>query len=82
MASGRPVIAFRRGGATETVVESDTGVFFEAQTVESLSEAVTRFERMEFSPERFRAHSLHFGEERFLREMREKIDSYFAARGG
>lgn len=80
MASGRPVIAFRRGGATETVVENETGVFFETQTVDALSEAVARFERMEFSSERIRAHALGFGEERFLREMREKIDSYFAAR--
>ncbi|MBG0812007.1 glycosyltransferase [Methylosinus sp. H3A] len=81
MASGRPVVAFRRGGATETVVENETGVFFDTQTVEALSEAIARFESREFSPPRIRDHALGFGEERFLREMRGKIDSYFAARG-
>ncbi len=80
MASGRPVIAFGRGGATETVVEGVTGTFFDAQTVESLSAAIARLERMEFSPERIRAHALTFGADRFLDEMRTKIDSYFAAR--
>lgn len=79
MASGRPVIAYRRGGATETVVENETGVFFDAQTIEALGEAIARSEQMDFSPERIRAHALAFGEERFLREMREKIDSYLVA---
>lgn len=80
MASGRPVIAFGRGGATETVVEGVTGTFFDTQSVESLAGAIARFEQIEFSPERIRAHALTFGSERFLDEMRAKIDSYFAAR--
>jgi glycosyltransferase involved in cell wall biosynthesis len=46
MASGTPVIAFQRGGATETVVPNQTGVFFDEQTVESLCEAILRFELM------------------------------------
>lgn len=50
MASGRPVIAFGRGGATETVVNNKTGVFFETQTVEALIDAVERMERLEFNP--------------------------------
>lgn len=80
MASGRPVIAFARGGATETVVEGVTGLFFDAQTIESLGAAIARFESAEFSPDRIRAHAQTFGAERFLDEMRAKIDSYFAAR--
>jgi glycosyltransferase involved in cell wall biosynthesis len=80
MASGRPVIAFRRGGATETVVDGLTGLFFDEQTIQSVSAAITRFEGAEFSPERIRAHALKFGADRFLREMRLKIDSYMEAR--
>ncbi len=38
MARGRPVIAFGRGGATETVIEGVTGTFFHEQTVEALFE--------------------------------------------
>lgn len=44
MASGRPVIAYARGGALETVREPETGRFFHAQTVESLNAAVDAFE--------------------------------------
>ena len=44
MAAGRPVIAYGRGGALDTVVEGQTGLFFEDQTVASLTEAVRRFE--------------------------------------
>lgn len=45
MASGRPVIAYKRGGALDTVVEDVTGVFFENQTVESLVGAIKDFEK-------------------------------------
>jgi glycosyltransferase involved in cell wall biosynthesis len=44
MASGTPVIAFNQGGVTETVVENETGLFFNEQTVESLSQAILTFE--------------------------------------
>ena len=40
MASGRPVVAFGRGGATETVVDGISGIFFAEQTVEAISAAV------------------------------------------
>jgi glycosyltransferase involved in cell wall biosynthesis len=80
MASGRPVIAFRRGGATETVVDGLTGLFFSEQTIPSISAAIARFEAAEFSPERIRAHALKFGEERFTHEIKSKIESYFSER--
>lgn len=44
MASGRPVIAYGRGGALETVVEGETGLLFDAQSIEALIDAVERFE--------------------------------------
>jgi len=47
MASGTPVIAFNQGGVTETVVPNETGLFFNEQTVESLSQAILDFESME-----------------------------------
>ncbi|TWT97975.1 WbaZ-like glycosyltransferase [Botrimarina colliarenosi] len=47
MACGTPVIAYRKGGVTESVSEGKTGVFFNAQTPESLLEAVDRFEQGE-----------------------------------
>jgi glycosyltransferase involved in cell wall biosynthesis len=45
-AAGCPVIAYGKGGALETVVGSKTGIFFPEQSVESLVEALYRFERI------------------------------------
>ena len=50
MASGRPVIAFRSGGAVETVVDGKTGLFFDEQTVDSLVHAVENFDASKFDP--------------------------------
>lgn len=75
MASGRPVIAFGRGGALETVVEGKTGLFFHEQSVEALVGALTRFEKEagQFSPAETRAHALKFDTRRFERELRRYL---------
>lgn len=80
MACGRPVVAFGRGGACETVVDGVTGLFFEAQTADSLRAALDRFEAMEaqFDPAAIRRHAEGFGRERFVREMRELLDGWLA----
>ncbi|HEX8913178.1 MAG TPA: glycosyltransferase, partial [Humisphaera sp.] len=44
-ACGTPVVAFGRGGVTETVVDGTTGVFFHEQTPDAVAEAIRRFER-------------------------------------
>ena len=77
MASGRPVIAFGRGGALETVVEGKTGLFFHEQTVEALMAAIARFEKTPnlFSPTEIRAHALKFEPRRFERELRRFMGS-------
>ncbi|TAK35227.1 MAG: glycosyltransferase family 4 protein [Chloroflexota bacterium] len=59
-AAGRPVIAFAGGGALETVVEGETGVFFERQDREGLTEAIRRFDPRAFDPQRIRQHALQF----------------------
>jgi len=69
-ACGTPVITFGRGGATETVVPDETGVFFDAQTPEALTEAVERFERAgPFDPAKMRANAEQFGAGRFREEF-------------
>lgn len=50
-ACGKPVIAYRAGGALETVVEGKTGEFFDKQTPESLKEIVKKFEPEKYKPE-------------------------------
>lgn len=80
MASGRPVIAYGRGGARETVVDGLTGLFFDAQTADSLRAALDRFEQMEaqFDPAAIRRHAEGFGRERFVREVGALIDRWRA----
>ncbi len=49
MASGKPVIALRRGGALETVVAGQTGLFFDRPTADSLARTILDFEAVEES---------------------------------
>lgn len=76
MASGRPVIAFKGGGALETVVDGVTGLFFNEQTPESLVEAVERYELMEtkFSSNRIVQHAEQFNRQRFKEGVRRVIE--------
>ena len=83
-ASGRPVIAFKRGGLLETVIGMEespsqfnpTGIFFDEQKAASLIAAVRLFERNRerFDPGLIRSHALKFSRDRFKREIAEYID--------
>lgn len=77
-ASGRPVIAFARGGATETVVHGETGILFESQTPEALDVAVKNFEANydSFDPQAIRNHSMLFSKENFLRNFKLSLERY------
>lgn len=75
-AAGAAVIAYGRGGVTETIVPGETGLFYQQQTVESLIEAVRRFESgaHRFHPELMRRAAERFGKERFKREFGAMIE--------
>lgn len=78
MASGRGVIAFGKGGALDTVRDGETGVLFEAQTVDSLTAAMQRFEsevEPTLDPAVPAAHAAAFGAERFRAQMWAEIRS-------
>ena len=83
-ASGRPVIAFGKGGALETVRgldrEDPTGVFFTEQTAESMIEAMDQFEQNEhkFDPAKTRGHALTFDREVFRRKIKEHVEKTYA----
>ncbi|HEX8324154.1 MAG TPA: glycosyltransferase family 4 protein [Tepidisphaeraceae bacterium] len=81
MACGTPVIAFGRGGATESVVDGATGLFFPEQSADSLREAVERFEREtdRFDPVAIRQHAEFFRPERFRAEMAALVDREWQA---
>jgi glycosyltransferase involved in cell wall biosynthesis len=76
MAAGKPVVAFRAGGLTETVLEGVTGVFFDEPTADSMADAIQRLERGAFSPERIRAHALTFDTAVFDRRWRELFEAH------
>ncbi|MBS7458542.1 glycosyltransferase [Coralloluteibacterium stylophorae] len=81
MASGRPVIAFGRGGALETVVHGETGVLFHEQSVEALIAAVEACEEAAdlFDPARLRAHAVSFSLDVFRARLRHFIDARYHA---
>ncbi|MBU0639889.1 MAG: glycosyltransferase [Planctomycetes bacterium] len=71
MAHGCPVLAYAVGGATETVVDGETGVWFDQQTTEGLADAIQRREQMSFDPQAMHAQMRRFSRQRFLAQMRE-----------
>ncbi len=73
-AAGVPVIAYKKGGALETVVESSTGVYFDKQTPESLINALKKFDKMAFNPGELIHYAKNFSKERFKREFVKLIN--------
>lgn len=76
IACGKPVVAYARGGALETVLEGPalrTGVLFQEQTVESLSAAVRKLDGESFDAVAMHAFALGFDREIFKRKMKEYI---------
>ncbi|TVY09791.1 glycosyltransferase [Paenibacillus cremeus] len=74
-AHGKPVIAFGKGGALETVVEGKTGLFFREQTIESLIEAITKLEMLIINSKQIHMHAMSFNEDRFKVEIRNFINT-------
>ena len=68
-ACGAPVVAFGRGGATETVVPGETGVLFADQTVQAVIDGIERFERSHFDPLVARRNAERFARPRYEREL-------------
>ena len=83
MASGKPIIAFGKGGALETVVvdpKSPTGLFFQEQSVQSLKTAVEKFSSLKFDPHTIRAHAEKFARPRFKERIHLYIEEKLALR--
>lgn len=80
--AGKPVIAYGKGGALETVIDGKTGLYFSEQTTESLNDALTRFEQTNFNASLIREHALTFDEKVFETKLTEfihrKVESHFS----
>ena len=73
-ACGRPVIAYGKGGALETVVNGVTGVFFDRQEKESVKKAILEFENKKFKAEDILENSRKFSKEKFKNKLIEVIN--------
>jgi len=73
MACGKPIIAFQRGGALETIIENQTGIFFDTQTPDSLIKAVRKSEAHPWDPDLIRNHAVKFSKERFKNQIQEYL---------
>lgn len=79
-ACGRPVIAYRGGGALETVIEGQTGLFFVPQTPEALIKAVKRFKASQFKPQDCRQNAEKFSQDKFKRKIEEFVKEQWIKR--
>ena len=75
MASGRPVIAYGRGGVTESVTAGVSGLFFEEQTAAAIERAIHDFERMSFDSRAIRAQAEKFNTHKFLTAFTATVES-------
>jgi glycosyltransferase involved in cell wall biosynthesis len=75
MASGKPVIAYGRGGALETVEEGVTGLLFHDQSADSLVEAIQRFKPEDFNPAVLRRHASRFDKTVFADRFRQYVSA-------
>ncbi|MEM9663737.1 MAG: glycosyltransferase family 4 protein [Bacteroidota bacterium] len=80
-ACGTPVIAYGRGGARETVLDGETGLFFHEQSADALQDAVQRFEaqRGAWEPGRIRDHALSFSVDRFRSAFAALLEREYAS---
>ncbi len=72
-ACGRPVVAYGKGGALDSVIPGKTGVFFEEQTVDSLVKGIRRLESINWDSDVIRKHAELFDRSKFLAKLRDFI---------
>jgi glycosyltransferase involved in cell wall biosynthesis len=76
-AAGRPTLAYRGGGALETIVEGETGAFFDEPTAESLATALRSFNASRFDARRLRAHAERFSPAQFIERLRAIVERVY-----
>jgi glycosyltransferase involved in cell wall biosynthesis len=74
LSSGTPVIAYGKGGATEYIKDGKNGILFKEQSIESLTEALKKFDRIEFDKRYIIKSATKFSKDRFKNEIKEFIE--------
>ena len=80
MAAGTPVVAYGVGGSRDAVIERETGVFFDKQTVNSLAKALDSFRPDTYDHKKIQKHAETFSEEVFIKKLRSIIDDDYLKR--
>jgi glycosyltransferase involved in cell wall biosynthesis len=80
MSAGVPVIAHRSGGPRETIINGQTGVFFDELTVEAIKAALLAADGQTWQPKAIAAHAEQFSEAAFAKQVRELVTKLVAAK--
>ncbi len=78
-AYGCPVVAFGQGGVLDSVLQEETGMFFQEQTIASLNQTLTQFEARDWNTAHLHQHALGFAPEHFQRKLKAFVDEHYAA---
>lgn len=70
---GVPVIAYKKGGSLDTVVDGKTGIFFTEQTAESLNTAIAKFDKTNFDRRYLVTNAKHFTKDNFKKNLAKYI---------
>jgi len=75
MASGTPVLAYKKGGATETVIPGVTGEFFNKPTIDSMEQGLARLliNEQRYKMKAMREQAERFSQERFIKEIQDEL---------
>jgi glycosyltransferase involved in cell wall biosynthesis len=77
MASGRPVIAYKGGGALETVIDNKTGKFFSEQSWENLVDTIIKFKPHEYNSQEIKAQAEKFNTANFYSQMKNFVEQTY-----
>jgi len=73
-ASGTPVIALNKGGATETIIKNKTGIFFSQATVDSLTSAMKQFNSTTWDKKLIQANAKKFDQHIFINKFKQFVE--------
>lgn len=77
MACGRPIFAYRAGGAREIIEPGVTGEFFDYQTWEDLADVIVRYDTTKYDPQVIRDHAMGFATEKFEADMKQFVEGAY-----
>lgn len=77
MSAGRPIIAYGQGGATETVIANETGVFFNNQSWESLLQTLLEFDPNAWDSKKIQQHAQNFSIEKFKTAIQNNVQAKY-----